>query len=364
MTFNARVPPSVPQPNATRTLSSISFLDLDYLSALPAELLFKILSFIILDDRSLKACLLLSRPLYHFIKSHEEGLVRYNAQHDDPLAYRLLFPSHASFRVLYRLAHEEEILEWLVRERAEQGLSSILRCSFRDSKFLGSPGSKLILRAGFLTYYGLVMTPQVHDKAAYIESLPLAQWAFLMVFTLYLADTINAPRLQIFPRVMLSEIRKLSHVGHFISELTIFTGLKAAQDYLRLRTNPLDVQNDDDIAAWARSFQSKYPKHGASVLAEDQETRYSRLALSTHMSFNMVSAFGATIRLGTRELHCFDEYVFNDILAALSVLSDGTDSVFTLLEVLQRSHNFPSGTLKHGKIRIAPYPIPSLHGRA
>ena len=93
--------------------------------------------------------------------------------------------------VLSTVFREEEILECFVQERAQQSLFSIERCSFRDSTFWGSPGSKLILRAGFLIYYGLVMTPQTHDKAAYIESLPLAQWTFLNVFILYLVDTTN-----------------------------------------------------------------------------------------------------------------------------------------------------------------------------
>jgi hypothetical protein len=362
MAVNAKFPSSAPQSNATRTVSTIVSLDLDYLSALPAELLFRILSFVLLDDRSLRACLMLSRPLYHFIKSYEEALIRHTARHNDPLAYRLLFRSHASFRVLYSLPHEEEIFEWFVRERAQQGLSSIWRCSFRDSTFLGSLASKLILRAGFLTYYGLVMTPQAHDKAAYIESLPLAQWALLNVFVLYLIDTINADRWQIFPRIFLSETRIITRVCHFISELTIFTGLKAPRDYIWLRTNPPDIRNGADVPGWARSFQSNYLKHGSSVLAENQETGRSRLALSTHMTWNMVSAFGPTICLGTQKLHCYDEYVFNDVLTALNVLPDGTGSVNTLLEVLQRSQNFPPKSLKHSKVRIVPYPVPTQQG--
>jgi hypothetical protein len=334
--------------------------DDDHLSSLPAELLFKITSLLIPDPKSLGAFLLVSRSIHQFSKSHEAALVRNATQYHDPLAHKLLYQSHPSFYAFFNLPHNERTFQLFVHERTQEGRLSIKPYAFRDPGFWSSPLSQLILRAGFLVHYGLVITPRTHDKAVYIESLPLAQWAFLNTFVLFLLGVIDSAGHQIFPRSKPQDGRKYILISDFISELAIYAGLSAVQDYLQLRTNSLDMESTADMARWAQSFESKHLTNSASVLSDNAEELCKHLALSSNIMFNMSIMLGRNIFSGKEKLCCADRYFFDDILTALGILHSAVETETTLLQALHTSQGVTLQSTKQAKIRIAPLAVPLL----
>ncbi len=330
--------------------------DHDRLSILPVELLLRIISLLLSDARSLKACLLVSRPIHLFIKFHEEVLVRDLAHHEDPLAHHLLYASHASFDAFFNLPENEKIFQSLVQAKVERRRRfQKRRCCFRDPGFRNSPASQLILRAGFLVYYGVMRIPQISGKVTYIESLPLIQWTFLNIFILFLVDIIHRVGYRIFSKVDLTEIGKCYRIGRFIIELSIFAGLKMIQDYLQLLKSPLQIRSGTDIAAWASSFESGYLKHGESVLSQISEDHLPHLALLSDVARNMKYMFGQTIHLGTQELDTSDKYVFVDILTLTGVLPSAMEGETTILHALNTLPEALKGTFQPREIHIAPY---------
>jgi hypothetical protein len=329
--------------------------DHDRLSNLPAELLLRIISMLLSDARSLKAFLLVRRRMHLFIKFHEEVLVRTLAHHEDPLAYHLLYESHASFDAFFNLPHDEKIFQSLLQTKAEIRRPFERRCCFRCPGFWNSSASQLILRAGFLVYHGVTRIPQTSGKVTYIESLSLVQWTFLNIYIFFLVNMVHPVGYQIFQRLHITKIGKCSRIGRFIVELSVFGGLRVIQDYRQLLKTPLQVRSDAEIADWALSFESGYLKHGESVLSKIPEDHLPRLALLSEVSRNMRHMFGQTIHLGTQELDASDKYVFWDILTVLGVLPSAMEGETTLIHALNTLPKALPGDFQPRKIPIASY---------